>query len=72
MSIKEFAERFIKADQKVIVEGDYADRERLEDPGVIYHNLASGQDRVGREAAKQHSLGLRQAFSSRRRESGLT
>ena len=68
MLIRDFAERFIKADQKVVLEGDYDDREKLEDPGVIYHNLASGQDRVGRDAAKLHSLGLRQAFSSRRRE----
>jgi hypothetical protein len=52
MDIKDFAEKLIKADIKVILEGNYDDKEKLEDPGVIYHNMASGQDVVGREASK--------------------
>lgn len=67
MDIKEFAEKFIEAENEAWQKGNFDPLESLEDPDVVYH-MAPDTDMVGWEAHKQYILGARQAFSDYRQE----
>ena len=67
MSIKEFAEKFIKAEEEAWQNGNFSALEALEDPDVIYH-ISPFPDLVGWEAHKQDIMGSRQAISDIRQE----
>ena len=60
MDIKEFAEKFIKAEYEAWHEGKFDSMEKLEDPGVTYHQITMGLEVNGFEAHKQQILDLRQ------------
>lgn len=62
MSVKEFAEKFIKAENEAIQRGNFAPLKALEDPNVIYH-VPPLPDMVGHEAHKQDILDARRACS---------
>jgi predicted ester cyclase len=60
MSIKDFAEKFIKAEYEAFHEGNFNALEKLEDPRIVFHFFALNQELAGFEAHKQYILGLRQ------------
>jgi hypothetical protein len=63
MSIKDFAEEYIKAYCDAFVTGNCDALERLEDPKIVHHSVRRGQDGVvGWEAHKSAILGMRQAI----------
>ena len=68
MSIKEFAEKFIKAEDEAWQNGNLDALEALENPNVIYHLLALNQETSGWEAHKQYILTARQGFSNLQQE----
>ena len=53
MEIKEFAEKFIKAEDEAWQNGNFDALEALEDPNVVYH-VSPFPDMVGWEAHKQY------------------
>ena len=63
MSIKDFAEKLIKATNEAMVNGNVGELEKLEDPQIVYH-MPGGQDRLGYEAHKRDILNLRPAISN--------
>jgi predicted ester cyclase len=67
MSIKDFAEKFIKAEDEAWQKGNFNALEALEDPNVVYHMVEFG-DLMGFEAHKQNILTSRQAGSGLRQE----
>jgi len=67
MSIKDFAEKFIKAEEKAFQHGNFDALKKLEDPNVIYH-VPPLPDMVGHEAHKQDIMGTRQAVSGLKQE----
>jgi predicted ester cyclase len=60
MNIKDFAEKFIKAEEEAIHEGKFDALEKLEDAKVVYHFMRSDTETVGWEAHKNIILGMRQ------------
>ena len=62
MSIRDFADKFIKAEDQAWQKGDFSALEKLEDENVVYHTPPI-PDQVGREAHKQYILGTRLAVS---------
>ncbi len=62
MSIKEFAEKLIKAEDEAW-KGNCDALEKLEDPNVVYHLQPPSPDMVGWEAHKQYFIGARMALS---------
>ena len=62
MDIKEFAEKFIKAEDEAWQNGNFDDLEALEDPGIVYH-VSPLPDMVGWEAHKQYIQTNRQIIS---------
>lgn len=62
MSIKDFAQEFIKAEGASWGKGDFTSLEKLEDPGVVFH-MPSMPDVVGFEAHKQYITGSKQMTS---------
>jgi len=60
MSIKDVADKFIKAEYEAFHEGKFDALEKLEDPHVTYHLIAMGQDTEGWEAHKQYIQAIRQ------------
>ena len=68
MDIKEFADKFIKAHDEAMYEGIFDALEKLEDPNVVIHILAQGQESTGWEFHKRHILNLRQALSNIQQE----
>jgi len=62
MDIKEFAQKFIKAEDEAWKNGNLDELEKLEDPNLVYH-LPPPNDFVGFEAHKQQILGYREGFS---------
>ena len=68
MSIKEFAKKFIKAEDEAWQNGNFDPLEALENPNVIYHILALNQETSGWEAHKQYILTARQGFSNLEQE----
>ncbi len=67
MNIKDFAEKFIKAEDEAFQKGDFTALSKLEDPNVIYHMSALGEMK-GHEAHKQDIMGTRQACSDIKQE----
>jgi predicted ester cyclase len=67
MNIKEFAEKFIEAENQAFQQGNFDALEKLEDPNVVYH-MGSLGDMVGHEAHKQDIIGTRQACSDVKQE----
>ncbi len=62
MNIKDFAEKFIKAEDEATQKGNFEPLKALEDPNVVYHMSTLG-DLVGHERHKQNLMDGRQAFS---------
>ena len=60
MSVKEFAEEYIKAEYEAWHEGAFDSLQSLEQPDVAYRLIAMGQETVGWEAHKQYIQGVRQ------------
>ncbi len=67
MNIKDFAEKFIKAEDEAWVKGNFKPLEALEDPKVLYH-IPPMPDVVGFEAHKQYILGSQQLVSDLKQE----
>ncbi len=68
MDIKEFAEKFIKAENEALQQGNFDALAELEDPNVVYHVPPPLTDLLGHEAHKQFLLTARQAFSGQQLE----
>lgn len=60
MNIKDFAEKYIKAEEDAFQKGDFTALAKLEDANVVYH-IPPLPDMVGHEAHKQDIMGTRQA-----------
>ena len=67
MSIREFAEKFIKAEEEAWRQGDFNSLEALEDPNVVLH-ISSFPDVVGFEAHKQYIQGSVRMISDLQQE----
>jgi predicted ester cyclase len=67
MNIKDFAEKFFKAEDEAFQKGNFDALEKLEDPKVVYH-IPPLPDMVGHEAHKQDIMGTRQACSDIKQE----
>jgi len=61
MSIEEFAQKFIKAEDEAWQNGNFEPLESLEDPDIVIH-LSPQPDMVGWEAHKQYLQGSRQVI----------
>jgi hypothetical protein len=68
MNIKDFAEKFIKAEDEIWHKGNYKPLETLENPDVYYHMPPPFQDAKGFEAHKQQILGYRMVLSEVKQE----
>jgi hypothetical protein len=68
MNTKDFAEKFIKAEDEAWLNGNFAALEKIEDPKVIYHMPPPMPDVAGFEAHKQYILGNGQLTSGLRQE----
>ena len=68
MEIKELAEKFIEAQEEGVFKGNCDALDTIEAPDVVFHHMNQGQDSVGIEAHKQHTLGIWQAASNVRQE----
>jgi hypothetical protein len=67
MNIKEFAEKFIKAEDEAWQNGNIGLLEKLEHPDVVYHMAALGEVK-GFEMHKQQILGYRMGASDIKQE----
>jgi predicted ester cyclase len=67
MDIKDFAEKFIKAEEEAWRKGNFDHLEVLEDTQVVYH-VSPFPDMVGFEAHKQYIQGSVQTVSGLRQE----
>ncbi|HEY93403.1 MAG TPA: nuclear transport factor 2 family protein [Dehalococcoidia bacterium] len=64
MDIKEFAQKFIQAEDEAWQNGNCDALQALETPDVVYHMMILGdQDQEGWEAHKEYILGMRQMTS---------
>jgi len=63
MNIKDFAEKFIKAEDEAWQKGNFEPLKALEDPNVVYHMPFGLPNMVGHEAHKQDIIGSRQSRS---------
>jgi predicted ester cyclase len=61
MSIKEFAEKYMKAQEEGWQNGNFDALEALEDPNVVYH-LSKPPDIIGFEAHKEDIMARREAI----------
>ena len=68
MPIKEFADKYIKAQEEAWKAGEFEALEKLEDRNVIYHLFAVGQETAGWEAHKQYILAIQRAIPGVRSE----
>jgi predicted ester cyclase len=64
MSPKEFAEKFIKAEDEAWLKGNVNALDEVENADVVYHLTPPLQDVVGREAHKQFITLAQKAFSN--------
>jgi predicted ester cyclase len=67
MSIKDFAGKFIQAENDAFQKGNFEALKDLEDPNVVYHMSTFG-DMVGHEAHKQQIMSSHQLFSDIKQE----
>ena len=70
MDIKEFANKYIQAEDEAWQNGNFNALEALEDPNVVYHMKYIGRDLVGWEAVKQEILNSVESATDRHREWG--
>ena len=63
MSIKDFADKFVEAEDAAFQRGDFGALSKLEHANVVYHMGIPLGDIAGHEAHKQDILGSRQACS---------
>jgi hypothetical protein len=63
MSIKDFAEKVIKAEEEAFQRGNFDLLKKLEDPNVVYHMYQLPADLVGHEAHKQDIIRSQQGVS---------
>jgi predicted ester cyclase len=68
MNIKDFAEKFIKAEDEVWKNDDIKPLEAIEDPGVVYHFFALGQELAGFAAHKKQILDSKASYSDIKQE----
>ena len=68
MSIEDFAQKFIKAENEALQQGNFDALAELEDPNVVYHVPPPITDLLGHEAYKQFLMTARQAFSGQQLE----
>jgi len=68
MSIKDFAEKFIKAQNEAWLKGNVDAFDEVDDPNVVYHFQPPSPDRAGREGHKQYLIAIRKAFTDIRIE----
>jgi predicted ester cyclase len=69
MDIREFAEKYIKAQTEAWLKGKVDAFNELEDPNVVYHAQPPNPDRVGGlEGHKQFFVAARKAFTDIRTE----
>jgi predicted ester cyclase len=67
MDIKEFAEKYIKAEKDAFQKDDFTALAKLEDPDVVYHTSTFG-DLVGYEGHKQNIMSWPQFASDIKQE----
>jgi predicted ester cyclase len=67
LSVKDFAEKYIKAEYAAFQKGNFDPLKALEDPNVVYHMSTFG-DMVGHEAHKQNIMSWPQWFSDIKQE----
>ena len=63
MDIKEFAEKFIKAEKEAFQNDNFESLKAIEDPKVVYHMGHLGRDIIGYEAHKQDIIDSQQGVS---------
>ena len=68
MNIKDFAEKFFKAEDEAWYKGDFLHLKELEDPNVVYHLYPPLPDMVGHEAHVRDITNRRQAVSDYKQE----
>jgi len=68
MNIKDFAEKFIKAEEEAFQKGNFDALAKLEDTNVVYHMGAPLGDLVGHEAHRHYITGARQTVSNLKQE----
>jgi predicted ester cyclase len=64
MDIKEFAQKYIKAQTEAWLQGKVDGFDELENTDVVYHFQPPNPDRVGLEGHKKFFEGLRKAFTN--------
>ena len=64
MNIKEFAQKYIKAQTEAWLKGKVDAFSELEHPDVVYHFQTENQDRAGLEGHKQFLIGINKAFTN--------
>jgi predicted ester cyclase len=62
MNIKDFAEKFIKAEDEAFIRGNFDALEKVEDRNVVYHLMAINQELTGYDSDKQFILSMRKAL----------
>lgn len=68
MDIKEFAQKFIEAENDAFQNGNFDKLEKLESPDMVHHYMEFDQELVGHEAHKQFIVAVRQAASDVQQE----
>jgi predicted ester cyclase len=63
MNTKNYAEKFIKAENEAWLKGNVSALDEVENTDVVYHLTPPLQDVVGRDAHKQFIVAARKAFS---------
>ena len=63
MDIKEFAQKYIKAQTEAWLHGKVDGFDELEDPNVVYHFQPPNPDRVGLEGHKKNFETIRKALT---------
>lgn len=63
MSIKDFAEKFVKAEKEAWLNGNVDALDEVDAPDVVYHLTPPTPDIKGRDALKQYITASRKAFT---------
>ena len=69
MDIKEFVDKFIKAEDEAWLNQDFQNLEAIEDPNVVYHFIVLGVDVEGFQAHKQQILDALASYSDIKQKS---
>lgn len=68
MNIKDFAEKFIKAEKNAFQEGNFDALEQLESPNIVIHRIPPLAEFNGFEAHKQYIMSARESVSDIQQE----